>query len=112
MNRKTSWLSFHDTLNLRDGFSRASLDLVVGQGAERVGNDHRRELACAQGGALDLRLFGERRGDDDGGGHAACFQPDRVVQTARRAGPSIADGGDHHVVLGGDPIEQLGRCHA
>ncbi len=104
--------SSHDTLNLRDGFSRASLDLVVGQGAERVGNNHRLELVCAQGGALNLCLSGERRGNDYGGGNAACFQPDRVVQTARRAGPSITDGGDHRVVLGGDPIEQLGRCHA
>ena len=70
-----------------------------------MGNDDRFESVRAQGGALDLRLSGERRGNDDGGGNAACLQPDRVVQTARRAGPSITDGGDHHVVLGGDPIE-------
>ncbi len=99
-------------MNLRHGFFRARLDLVVGQGAERVRDDHRLELVRTQGGALHLRLSGERRGDDDGGGNAACFQPDRVVQTARRAGPSITDGGDHRVVLGGDSIEQLGRCHA
>ena len=105
-------LSFHDALNLRDGFSRASLDLVIGQSAEWVGDHHRLELVGAQGGTLNLRLIGERCGNDDGGGNAAFFQPDRVVQTARRAGPSITDGSDHHVVLGGDPVEQLGRCHA
>ena len=76
-----------------------------------MGDDDRGESLGAQGRALDIRFMSERRGDDDRGGDATCLQPDRVVQTARRAGPSIAYRGDDDVVLGGNPVEQIGRRH-
>jgi hypothetical protein len=75
-----------------------------------VRDDHRFDLFSTEDGTLHLGFTGECGGNDNRGGNPSTFEPDRVVQTARRAGSSIAYGGDHNVVLGGNPIEECGGC--
>jgi len=60
-------------VDLRYGLGGASLDLVVGQRAERVGDDDQGESLGAQGRALDLRFMREGRGNDDCGRDATCL---------------------------------------
>ena len=92
-------------------FVGARRDLLIRQGAEWVGDDHRFEPLGAERRALNLSFVQERVRDDDGSGNPSSFQPDRVVQTARRAGPSITDRGDYRVGFPCNPVQQLRvRC--
>ena len=50
---------------LSDGLLGARLDLHLGQGAERMIDNHRGEIAHAERVALHLRLVQELGGDDD-----------------------------------------------
>jgi hypothetical protein len=82
---------------------------LPGEAAERVlvaspdgvGDDERvvAGRAEARGGRRDDAL--ERLGDEDGRGRPALLDQDRVVQTARRARPSVAHARDHEVRAGG-----------
>ena len=67
---------------------------------------HRFEMLGAERGALDLGFMNECIGNDDGCRDPASFQADCVVQTARRARPSIANRGDDDVDLRGDLVEE------
>jgi hypothetical protein len=64
---------------------RAALDLRLGQGAERVVDDHRDEVGHAERVALHLGLVQELGRDDDRGRAAQGFEADAVMRTARRA---------------------------
>ena len=84
----------------------AGFDLGLGQGAERVLDDHRDEIAHAEGVALQLRLALELGGDDDRARAAQRFESNAVMRTARCARPSIADCRHHNVVVGRNRFEQ------
>ena len=56
-----------DGYALPDGLLGARFDLGIGQGAERMVDDHGDEIAHAQGVALHLRLVQELGGDDNRG---------------------------------------------
>lgn len=80
----------------------AAVDLGVGQGAERMVDDDRRQIGQAQRVALHQRLVQKLAGDDDRRRAAQGFETDGVMRTARRARASIADRRENDVVLGGD----------
>jgi len=91
---------------LGGGLLRALLDLLVGEGAERVFDHHRGEFVHAERVALHLCLVQEFRSDDNCRGAAGGFQSDGVMRTARRARPSVTDRGHYDVVSGGDSRDQ------
>lgn len=93
--------------HLRCGFVGAGVELLGGEGAQRVRHDDRPQRVHAERGALDGGLMFEDGGDDDGCGNAGLLQADGVVRTARRAAPSITDPDQRDVVLRRDPRDQL-----
>jgi hypothetical protein len=70
---------------LLDGLLGARFDLGIGQGAERVVDDHRDQIAHTEGVALHLRLVQKLGGDDNRGRPAQRFQSNAVMRTARSA---------------------------
>lgn len=84
----------------------ARFDLGLGQCAERVVDDHREQIAHAEGIALQLGLALELGGDDDRRRAAERFEGNAVMRTARSARPSIANRRHHNVVIGCNSFEQ------
>lgn len=82
------------------------MDRLWGQGAERVRDHYRLDRLGAQRLAVQRHVADERVSHDQRGRASAPLQLDGIVQTARCAGPSIADGRQRHVVVGADPGEQ------
>src|SRR5215469_1854393 len=69
--------------------------------------DHdRHKVAHAERIALDLCLMQEFGRDDDRCRMPSGFEPDAIMHTARCARPSVADCGQHNVVIGGDGLDQ------
>ena len=63
----------------------------------RVRTHQVREVRRSHQPGVGPGCVGENRSDDGGRGQALAFQRHSVVQTARRAAPSIADAGNHEV---------------
>ncbi len=61
-----------------------------------------RKVGHSHEAGVSLRRSLEHVGDDGGGGKPLLLQGDSVVQTARRATPSIANAGNDHV---GAPVK-------
>ena len=73
-------------------------------------DDDRREPWGSEGFTLNACLMLEGVSDDDGCRDSTLFQFNRVVQTARRARPSIANCCDDHVNLFGDLFKEGAIC--
>ena len=63
--------------------------------------DHERVAGHAVQLGQDARRSGERLGNDGDGRDPLLLEVDGVEHTARRATPSVADGGDDRRTLGG-----------
>lgn len=92
------------------------LDHVIGDPLEVLGADELRISLDLDGDRFrhllrthhGFRELGELFGIDDDGGQAALYQLCRVMETPRRARPSIGHPYHGGVALGGNAIQQAG----
>ena len=80
-----------------DGLVRAADDGLGLLAAERVLDDQQRQAGDAECSQLTDRESLEGVGPDEAGGRTEFRDLDGVVETPRRAGPSIAGAGEDHV---------------
>ena len=73
-----------------------------------MGDGDRGVRGHAHGGGEGLDNWLKRLGDQKHRGDASGLHVDGVVQTARRAGPSIAQAGDDEVGAGGQHLGGVG----
>jgi hypothetical protein len=69
-------------------------------------NNHRGQIAHAEGVPLRLRLALELGGNDDRRRATQYFEGNAIMRTARGARPSIAYRRHHNVVVGRNRFEQ------
>jgi hypothetical protein len=77
--------------------------------AERMVDDQQRQSGDAERGQLTDGQTLECRGRDEAGGGTALRQLDGVVETPRRAGPSVRGAGEDDVALLAELGDDLGR---
>lgn len=97
-----------DRRRLLNGLLDSQGNLLIGQRAQRMLDDHWAQPLHPQRRPLDLRFMHEGLGDDNGCRQPPLFEAHTVVQTARCAGSSITDRREHYVIISRDFIDQFG----
>ena len=77
------------------------------QASQGMGDGYRLEVGAAEGPRLEQRRVQERTGANYQSRYPAVLQGHGVVHTARGAGPSIGDGGNHEVTPLGQGLHDL-----
>lgn len=83
-------------------------DLIVGPVLDRMWNENARGFE-SQGFRLRFRGFNKFGAGDVGARNTAAFQVGDVMQTARRAAPSIRQRFNYHIALRADKLLQIHR---